>query len=173
MSSAWKVSSNSNLWEVYELWPLNSNVPTLMAFYRCRHAAVLKKYELVIITYSMEIALFSLLRWFFFYKNPLIRTFIVSLQLFADALVKKAYDNWMYVIEYDGKCLLNPKPKKKAASTGQAETNAPVAAGGLTSYQQHLSSNSIPGLSSGEQHLRLGYNYQSSVFLAVSVYSLC
>ncbi|KAF8783829.1 hypothetical protein HU200_000269 [Digitaria exilis] len=64
-------------------------------------------------------------------------------KLFADALVKKAYDNWMYVIEYDGKGLFNPTPKKNAASTGQAETNLP--AGAPASYQQHLSSTSMPG----------------------------
>jgi hypothetical protein len=79
-------------------------------------------------------------------------------------LVKKAYDNWIYVIEYDGKGLLNLKPKKKAASTGQAETHA--SAGGSTSYQQHLSSTSMPGSSpSGEQHLRQRYDYQSYYFV--------
>ena len=94
------------------------------------------------------------------------------MQLFADALVKKAYDNWMYVIEYDGKGLLNPKPKKKTASTGQAETHAPAV--GATPYQQHLSSTSMPGPSpSGEQHLRQRYDYQSSILLVVSVCSLC
>lgn len=38
------------------------------------------------------------------------------MQVFADALVKKAYDNWMHVIEYDGKALLNFSKKKKALS---------------------------------------------------------
>jgi hypothetical protein len=78
----------------------------------------------------------------------------------------------MYVIEYDGKGLLNPKPKKKATSTGQAETHAPV--GAPTSYQQHLSSTSMSGPSpSGEQHLRQRYDYQISILLVVSVCSLC
>ncbi|KAG0475135.1 hypothetical protein HPP92_014821 [Vanilla planifolia] len=38
-----------------------------------------------------------------------------SQKVFADALVKKAYDNWMHVIEYDGKALLSFKQKKKSA----------------------------------------------------------
>jgi hypothetical protein len=71
------------------------------------------------------------------------------LQLFADALVKKAYDNWMYVIEYDGKALVNPKSKKKAASTNQAEARAPPAA-----YVQRISSTSMSGPSpAGELYL--------------------
>lgn len=62
----------------------------------------------------------------------------------------------MYVIEYDGKGLFNPTPKKNAASTGQAETNLP--AGAPASYQQHLSSTSMPGPSpAGEQHLGLRF----------------
>ncbi|XP_057853647.1 calmodulin-binding protein 60 B isoform X2 [Cryptomeria japonica] len=35
----------------------------------------------------------------------------------VDALVKKAYDNWMSVVEYDGKALLNLKSNKKGVST--------------------------------------------------------
>uniref|UniRef100_A0A0A9DM82 Uncharacterized protein n=1 Tax=Arundo donax TaxID=35708 RepID=A0A0A9DM82_ARUDO len=86
------------------------------------------------------------------------------LQLFADTLVKKAYDNWMYVIEYDGKALLNPRPKKKAASTGQAETHpTPVSS---ASYQQNISFTSMLGPSpAGEQHLRLRHHYLSFLFL--------
>lgn len=36
-----------------------------------------------------------------------------SQKVFVDTLVKKAYDNWMNVIEYDGKALLNFKQSKK------------------------------------------------------------
>ncbi|XP_008800271.1 calmodulin-binding protein 60 B [Phoenix dactylifera] len=39
-----------------------------------------------------------------------------SQKVFADALVKKAYDNWVHVIEYDGKALLNSKQNKKATA---------------------------------------------------------
>lgn len=35
-----------------------------------------------------------------------------SQKVFADTLVKKAYDNWLNVIEYDGKALSNIKPEK-------------------------------------------------------------
>ncbi|EES06372.1 hypothetical protein BDA96_04G068400 [Sorghum bicolor] len=83
-----------------------------------------------------------------------------SQKLFADGLVKKSYDNWMYVIEYDGKGLLNPKPKKKAASTGQAETHAPV--GGPISYQQHLSSTSMSGPSPSGGTNSAGYGVDQS-----------
>ncbi|KQJ93618.1 calmodulin-binding protein 60 B [Brachypodium distachyon] len=67
-----------------------------------------------------------------------------SQKLFADALVKKAYDNWMYVIEYDGKALLNPEPKKKAASTSQAEAR-PLPERYPTAYAQRGSSTTLPG----------------------------
>ena len=52
----------------------------------------------------------------------------------------------MYVIEYDGKALLNPKPKKKAALTNQAEARAPAA------YVQRISSTSMPGPSTTGKH---------------------
>ncbi|OEL34019.1 Calmodulin-binding protein 60 B [Dichanthelium oligosanthes] len=80
-----------------------------------------------------------------------------SQKLFADALVKKAYDNWMYVIEYDGKGLFNPKPKKKAASTSQAETN--LSAAGPNSY---LSSTSMPGPSPAGGSDSVGYDGDQS-----------
>ncbi|CAN6230545.1 unnamed protein product [Urochloa humidicola] len=79
-----------------------------------------------------------------------------SQKLFADALVKKAYDNWMYVIEYDGKGLFNPKPKKNAASVVQVETNLPDV--GSASYQQHLSSTSMPGPSPAGGSDSIGYD---------------
>ncbi|KAF2943407.1 calmodulin-binding protein 60 C isoform X2 [Oryza sativa Japonica Group] len=66
-----------------------------------------------------------------------------SQKLFADALVKKAYDNWMYAIEYDGKALLNSKPKKKAAPTGHVETHPPLSQ--PASYEQRISSASMTG----------------------------
>jgi hypothetical protein len=75
------------------------------------------------------------------------------LQIFADGLVKKAYDNWMYVIEYDGKALLNPKPKKKVTSTGQAGTHPPLSS--PASYEPHISSTSMSGpTQAGEQNLK-------------------
>ncbi|GKV30925.1 hypothetical protein SLEP1_g39692 [Rubroshorea leprosula] len=41
----------------------------------------------------------------------------------VDALVKKAYDNWMHVIEYDGKSLLSFSQSDSAGASG---TNAPL-----------------------------------------------
>ncbi|KAL5207311.1 hypothetical protein ABZP36_031746 [Zizania latifolia] len=78
-----------------------------------------------------------------------------SQKLFADALVKKAYDNWMYAIEYDGKALLNSKPRKKAAPTGQAE---PHPQSHSSSYEQSTSSASMSGPSTAGETDSLGYD---------------
>lgn len=42
---------------------------------------------------------------------------VIVLQDFVDTLVKKAYENWRHVIEYDGKALLNIKQSKKASTS--------------------------------------------------------
>ena len=39
------------------------------------------------------------------------------LQVFVDTLVKKAYDNWISVVEYDGKSLLNFNQSKSSGSS--------------------------------------------------------
>eukprot|EP00268_Persea_americana_P046877 TRINITY_DN4849_c1_g1_i1.p1 TRINITY_DN4849_c1_g1~~TRINITY_DN4849_c1_g1_i1.p1 ORF type:complete len:651 (-),score=134.70 TRINITY_DN4849_c1_g1_i1:536-2488(-) len=46
-----------------------------------------------------------------------------SQKVFVDTLVKKAYDNWMHVIEYDGRAFVNPKQSKRASS---ARTEVPM-----------------------------------------------
>ncbi|XP_006646962.1 calmodulin-binding protein 60 B-like [Oryza brachyantha] len=79
-----------------------------------------------------------------------------SQKLFADALVKKAYDNWMYAIEYDGKALLNSKPKKKAAPTGQAETQPTLSQ--PASYEQRISSAGMTGPSPAGGTDSIGYD---------------
>ncbi|CAD5175368.1 unnamed protein product [Musa acuminata subsp. malaccensis] len=60
-----------------------------------------------------------------------------SQKVFADALVKKAYDNWMQVIEYDGRALLNFTKNKKAPAAQKesllASSNYP------SSYDQQVS----------------------------------
>ncbi|XP_062223921.1 calmodulin-binding protein 60 B-like [Phragmites australis] len=84
-----------------------------------------------------------------------------SQKLFADAMVKKAYDNWMYVIEYDGKALSNPKPKKRVASSVQAETHPPPVSC-PASYQQHISSTSMPGPSPAGTTDSIGYSVDQS-----------
>lgn len=63
------------------------------------------------------------------------------LQVFADALVKRAYENWSYVVEYDGKALLGLKANKKTVTT-RSETSALAKISGsydLETSQQHLS----------------------------------
>ncbi|XP_027932144.1 calmodulin-binding protein 60 D-like [Vigna unguiculata] len=51
-----------------------------------------------------------------------------SQKVYVDTLVKKAYENWMHVIEYDGKSLLNANQNKTLG------TSQPLAAGGSHDY---------------------------------------
>lgn len=62
------------------------------------------------------------------------------LQVFADALVKRAYENWEFVIEYDGKALLSLKPKKTITTRSEslALTQFPA------TYDQHASQQYMP-----------------------------
>ncbi|ONK69638.1 uncharacterized protein A4U43_C05F25170 [Asparagus officinalis] len=62
-----------------------------------------------------------------------------SQKVFADALVKKAYDNWMHVIEYDGKALLSIQQSKKAS-----QNELPAPENYHSSYDQQVSQPSIP-----------------------------
>ncbi|XP_029122118.1 calmodulin-binding protein 60 B isoform X2 [Elaeis guineensis] len=69
-----------------------------------------------------------------------------SQKVFADALVKKAYDNWMHVIEYDGEALLNFRQSKKTATRNEhpsASKNCP-ASYDQQACQQHMST-TVPG----------------------------
>ncbi|KAL6888424.1 hypothetical protein ACP4OV_009450 [Aristida adscensionis] len=91
-----------------------------------------------------------------------------SQKLFADALVKKAYDNWIYVIEYDGKALLNPTAKKMATSTGSEiypSASSPV------SYEQRTSLTSMPGPSLTGGTDLTGYNVDQSTTHPVQLQS--
>ncbi|MQM07891.1 hypothetical protein Taro_040732 [Colocasia esculenta] len=66
--------------------------------------------------------------------------------VFADTLVKTAYDNWMHVIEYDGKALLNSRKGKRAGSqVDLASSNY------STSYDQHTSLPILPVLAPAGQ----------------------
>ncbi|KAL6838307.1 hypothetical protein ACP4OV_031811 [Aristida adscensionis] len=51
-------------------------------------------------------------------------------RVFADTLVKQAYDDWISVVEYDGKALLRFKQKKKSVTTrsetAKASTSCPA-----------------------------------------------
>ncbi|XP_062219350.1 calmodulin-binding protein 60 B-like isoform X2 [Phragmites australis] len=63
-------------------------------------------------------------------------------KVYADALVKKAYEDWIHVLEYDGKALLSFKQKKKSVTTrsdtAAASTSNPTSYG-LASSQKQLS----------------------------------
>ena len=66
------------------------------------------------------------------------------LQVYVDALVKKAYENWMHVIEYDGKSLLGCNEDDSA---GASQANVPMDPQGypsLINQQQTLPSLSDP-----------------------------
>lgn len=60
----------------------------------------------------------------------------------VDALVKKAYDNWLSVVEYDGKALLNLKSNKKGSSSCQ-ESSIPTIQY-ANAYSQQASGSSEP-----------------------------
>ncbi|KAG8485032.1 hypothetical protein CXB51_021140 [Gossypium anomalum] len=45
-------------------------------------------------------------------------------EVYVDTLVKKAYDNWLQVIEYDGKSLLNFKQNRRSSARNEPQTDA-------------------------------------------------
>ncbi|XP_052144958.1 calmodulin-binding protein 60 D-like isoform X1 [Oryza glaberrima] len=61
-------------------------------------------------------------------------------KIYADGLVKKAYEDWMHVVEYDGKALLSFKQKKKSVTTrsdtAAAATNSPVSYDSSNTHKQ-------------------------------------
>ncbi|PON50409.1 Calmodulin-binding protein [Trema orientale] len=60
-------------------------------------------------------------------------------KVYVDTLVKKAYDNWRYVIEYDGKSLISSEPENLCAS----RIDFPTASQDYTNlFYQHF----LPGL---------------------------
>ncbi|KAJ0984226.1 hypothetical protein J5N97_002582 [Dioscorea zingiberensis] len=80
-----------------------------------------------------------------------------SQKVFVDTLVKKAYDNWMSVIEYDGKALLNLKQNKK---TNASRNEVPsVQANYSASYDQQVSQASLSvSLPSDQSAIDTGVN---------------
>ncbi|CAM0945632.1 unnamed protein product [Alopecurus aequalis] len=65
-------------------------------------------------------------------------------KVYADTLVKKAYEDWMHAVEYDGKALLSFKQKKKSVTT-----RSDTAAASTSNHALHGSINAqkqlIPG----------------------------
>ncbi|KAJ8499079.1 hypothetical protein OPV22_009631 [Ensete ventricosum] len=62
-----------------------------------------------------------------------------SQKVFADTLVKKAYDNWMNVIAYDGHALLNCRKSKKATASLHQESPLASSLNHPSSYDQQIS----------------------------------
>lgn len=64
----------------------------------------------------------------------------LKLQVYADALVKKAYEDWIHAVEYDGKALLSFKQKKKSITTRSdtvaASTSNSASYGSASSQKQ-------------------------------------
>lgn len=64
------------------------------------------------------------------------------LQVYVDGLVKQAYENWIHVIEYDGKTLLDFKQNQNIASS---QSDLPIGQQDLlSSYDHHVT---LPTLS--------------------------
>ncbi|KAF7079160.1 hypothetical protein CFC21_083436 [Triticum aestivum] len=63
-------------------------------------------------------------------------------KVYADTLVKKAYEDWMHAVEYDGKALLGFKQKKKSVTTrsdtASASTSNPALYGFVKAQKQLL-----------------------------------
>ncbi|KAK9681789.1 hypothetical protein RND81_10G028000 [Saponaria officinalis] len=63
-----------------------------------------------------------------------------SQKIYADGLIKKAYDNWMHVVEYDGKSLLSLKQSK---NENISRVEAPMSQPN-NYYNHHVSFPSLP-----------------------------
>lgn len=59
-----------------------------------------------------------------------------------DTLVRKAYDNWMDVIEYDGKTVINSEPEK---SSCDAQLTVPISSQDYSNlFQQQFELPALP-----------------------------
>lgn len=74
---------------------------------------------------------------------------ILLLQVYVDTLVKKAYDNWNQVIEYDGKSLLSVKQSKRSSASRNELPMGPVD----YALDNQLTQPRLPGSVSSEQSL--------------------
>lgn len=86
---------------------------------------------------------------------------------FVDSLVKKAYDNWMSVIEYDGKALAGPKSNKKGNSS-RPEASLPPLPYTTHNQQAPLTSAPValhPEQASGNPGLTVGGGSTTSVYV--------
>ncbi|PIN03413.1 hypothetical protein CDL12_24067 [Handroanthus impetiginosus] len=86
-----------------------------------------------------------------------------SQKVYVDTLLKKAYDNWSQVVEYDGKSLLNIKQTKKSVTTRSDLPLGPVSYS--HSFDNHVPTQrlpvSVPSEPSMDQNMLIagsGYN---------------
>lgn len=70
-------------------------------------------------------------------------------KIYVDTLVKKAYDNWMHVVEYDGKSLLSLGQNKAAVSSQNDLTNG--SQNHSISFDQQTNLPSLPASITSEQ----------------------
>ena len=72
----------------------------------------------------------------------------VCWQVYADTLIKKAYENWMHVVEYDGKSLLSLKQNRIEDSP---RTESPVTQPNTNFYNHQVALPSLPVAPAVEQ----------------------
>ncbi|XP_051216868.1 calmodulin-binding protein 60 D isoform X2 [Lolium perenne] len=81
-------------------------------------------------------------------------------KVYADTLVKKAYEDWMHAVEYDGKALLSFKQKKKSVTTrsdtAAASTSNHALHGSINAQKQLLPGKA--GQTTSEDGARSAYN---------------
>ncbi|XP_044954682.1 calmodulin-binding protein 60 D-like isoform X1 [Hordeum vulgare subsp. vulgare] len=72
-------------------------------------------------------------------------------KVYADTLVKKAYEDWMHAVEYDGKALLGFKQKKRSVMTRSDTVSASTsnASNGFANTQKQLLSGKAGQTSTG------------------------
>jgi len=81
-------------------------------------------------------------------------------KVYADTLVKKAYEDWMHAVEYDGKALLSFKQKKRSVTTRSdtaAASTSNHALHGSTNAQKQLMPGKA-GQTTSEDGARSAYN---------------
>lgn len=90
-----------------------------------------------------------------------------SEKVFVDSLVKKAYDNWMSVIEYDGKALVGARSNKKGNSSRPEASMSTMPYSTAYSQQAPLTSEPVamhPEQAPGNSGLAVGGSSSSSVY---------
>jgi hypothetical protein len=89
----------------------------------------------------------------------------------ADALVKKAYDNWnTHVIEYDGEALLSFKQEKRGVSTRNSNKSTPASASGFAASSSSQNNVVLPIPATADQ----SFMGEGSVyFILYSIYLKC